>query len=186
MLDKTDKTGRKFSFSTVTQILQRTPVVAMGLVMSAVLIGVLYYAQAGLLIRSDSPSFDQTQAPDLSTSQYSEATQPKTSVLEEQKSVPPDAYASASPPETKKPITANCNHQAKNKAIHDYEVSIKAENELHKKRMSRISRLSKFLYMISGDSLNDKVSSEKDRHNNALNQISQNYQKTLAKINCQD
>ncbi len=169
--------------------LWRTASITSGLVVAAVLVGVLFYAQAGLLVSKPSAakSPGQTKEPSQIPQALKPSEQLQQSALGVQDSVPMAAEETpAPPPQTKQQPSKpqkTCDEKAKDGAKKIYDRSMSTEDTLHKQNLADISQLSKLLGSLGLS--RDRTAAENNRHNTAVEAITTKYQQALVMFRCQ-
>lgn len=164
----------------------QTTGITSGLVVAAVLVGVLFYAQAGLLIgkplvgdsRERTNESRQTPQPIKSSEHAEQATLGVQNPTPSKKESPISPAAKAPSPETHN----TCDSKAKKDAQRIYDRSMSAEKTLHQKNLAGISRLSKVLSSLK--LAGNKTAAENSRHNTTVEAITVKYEQALMVSRC--
>ena len=166
-------------------LLKRTPVVAGGLVFGAVLVGILFYAQAGLLFHPEVTTYGQATISHDEKPPSDSHDQAKKSVLEAQDPLP-EAPETVAPAGQNQTPALTCDESAKTVERQTFERALTIEEKTHSNQLSEISKVSKLLSTVSLGTIQNKTKAENIRYAKAIETISAKYQAALAQANCQN
>lgn len=162
-------------------IMYRTPLVTCGLVGVAIVLGIAFYAQGGLLFPTApdnvlSSATEKSPLPHEQQEPQGTLQKQETEVLE---STPAPAEVKKSAPSESiaRQRETNCDLKAKITAETHYNQAIATENKLHQKNLHLLDKLMSVI--------NKKPQrTENNRHNEELNRIKKEYQKALVDAGC--
>lgn len=155
--------------------------------MIAILSGVVFYAQSGLLFRPE-PTLQghatehiyiSESKPELENKQES-SLQNKTEITKSTEHTEPKKQTTTSQ-KTSGPNPNICNTRASTIAKDKYEKALRNEHVAHKERQSRIKGLSKLLSPVHGN----KSKQEQQRHQKAIERITTTYRQALERFGCE-
>lgn len=163
-------------------IMHRTPLVTCGLVGVAIFLGLIFYAQGGLLFQSapKTPLSSATdEVPEPATQHDEPVTHPAPTETQAVEPLPvPEKTVAAKT----KPSQQSCNQELKKAAEQKYQTALSAENAKHKEN-SQISGLNRLFGSLTG-STKQKRETEAARHDAALKANEQAYHRALADAGC--